>query len=121
MHHSYWRTVEAGTPLWLLREGQRIGYGYVRMRNPLALWNLDAATVGPVGAQAHADAVPSVAALVSWAAERRPKLRVALPGPHPAFRMLLEAGFRVVDQDTFLSTDPALIDPERYITAGDLL
>jgi GNAT superfamily N-acetyltransferase len=121
MDHGYWRTVEAGTPLWLVRDDQRIGYGYVRLRNPLALWNPYAATVGPVGVQAHADAVPSVAALVSWAAQRSAKLRVALPGPHPAFRMLLEAGFRVVDQDIFLSTDPALIDPERYVTAGDLL
>lgn len=67
------------------------------------------------------DARACVAAVVSWTAERARKIRLSVPGPHPALRMLIDAGFRVVDHETFLSTTHTVVDPERYVTSGDQL
>jgi hypothetical protein len=38
-----------------------------------------------------------------------------VPGPSPLVRVLLESGFRIIDHDTFLASDPAVIDPLREI------
>jgi GNAT superfamily N-acetyltransferase len=38
-----------------------------------------------------------------------------VPGPSPLVRVLLEARFRVVDRDTFLASEPAIVDPQREI------
>ncbi len=44
-----------------------------------------------------------------------------VPGPNPVLPILLEAGFRIVDQDTFLASDGDLADPERLLPNGGLL
>lgn len=46
--------------------------------------------------------------------------RVCLPGPHPAVRALLAAGWRVADFDLFMATDPGLIDPRRAVPSPAL-
>jgi GNAT superfamily N-acetyltransferase len=43
------------------------------------------------------------------------RARVCLPAPHPAVRPLLEAGWRVTDQDLFMSSEPGLLDPRRAV------
>jgi GNAT superfamily N-acetyltransferase len=41
--------------------------------------------------------------------------RAYLPAPHPAVRPLLASGWRVVSHDTFMATEPALLDPRAGI------
>jgi hypothetical protein len=46
-------------------------------------------------------------------------VRLAVPGPHPALRPLLDAGMRIADFDTFVSTarEP-FFDSRRYLSTG---
>ena len=46
---------------------------------------------------------------------------IRLASRRPAFRTLIDAGFRIVDQKTFLSIARTVLDPERYVTSGDQL
>jgi GNAT superfamily N-acetyltransferase len=43
------------------------------------------------------------------------RARVCLPAPHPAVRPLLEAGWRVTDQDLYMASDPGLLDARRAV------
>ena len=45
---------------------------------------------------------------------------IALPGPHPALRPLLEAGFRIVDADTIMTSPAGVIDWTRIVPDVDL-
>jgi GNAT superfamily N-acetyltransferase len=62
-----------------------------------------------------ADPVAAVLATVGVVGERLGPPALALPGPHPALRPLLEAGARIMDRDTFMASDRDLVDPERLL------
>jgi GNAT superfamily N-acetyltransferase len=47
-------------------------------------------------------------------------LRVALLGPHPALRPLLEAGLRISAVDTYMGSRPDVVDPQRYVPHSDV-
>ena len=44
-----------------------------------------------------------------------------IPAPRRSRADLLELGFRVVDRDTYLASDPAIVDPEREIVNTGIL
>lgn len=119
--HRYWIDEERAVPLWFSRRGARIGYGYVRLgagtfRHP------EAATIGPVGAHSPRDSLACTLAAMGWAASHAPMLRIDVPGPHPALAPLLEAGFRILDVDTYCQGGMDLVaDPSRYISSGGSL
>lgn len=116
--HRHWVEQQGGAPLWLLRGGERVGYGYARLRAG-TMRDPDTARLGPLGVRSRADAREALAALVAWTALRAPTQRIELPGPHPALADLLGAGFRIDDIDTFLSSAPApFFDPVCYISSG---
>ncbi|QYC42170.1 hypothetical protein Nocox_22830 [Nonomuraea coxensis DSM 45129] len=48
--------------------------------------------------------------------------RIAVPGPHPLVPLLLGAGWRIADQDTFMADETALtrLRPDRYVPHPDL-
>jgi GNAT superfamily N-acetyltransferase len=46
--------------------------------------------------------------------------RVCLPGPHPAVRPLLAAGWRITGLDLHLSSEPDLIDPLRAVPSPSM-
>lgn len=119
--HEYW-VREGALPVWFERSGRRIGYGYLQMRSPSALWSRDAITVGPVGANVPSDASDCVCAAVEHAQGLSRLLRLAVPGPHPALRSLLEAGFYITYVETFAAADVAnILDPARYVGSGVFL
>jgi hypothetical protein len=62
-----------------------------------------------------ADPVATVLAALHAVHERLGPPALALPGPHPALRPLLEAGARITDRDTFMASSPGLVDPERLL------
>lgn len=87
-----------------------IGSGAFAYLRPLG----DGTTVvGPAAGRA-ADIV------LAAAAAGRGAVTIALPGPHPALRPLLEAGFRIADGDTIMTSPAGLIDWTRIVPDVDL-
>lgn len=77
-------------------------------------------------ALAHAsiarDADAAAVALAAFGAGGRDEsVWGCVPGPHPALAPLLEAGGRIVDRDTFCTSDPGWMDPERILPNPGLL
>ncbi len=116
--HAFWRRERGGVPLLFEREGTRVGYGYVQLASPMALWEPDRATVGPIGVDDADDAAACVAAAVRWAAERARAVGISLPGPHPAIGRLLRAGFRITYVELFHGARFEFVDPSRYVSSG---
>jgi GNAT superfamily N-acetyltransferase len=67
-----------------------------------------------------ADAGAAVLAVLANAGPEGGLARVCLPGPHPAVRALLAAGWRVEGFDLFMATEPYLLDPRRAVPSPAL-
>jgi hypothetical protein len=70
-----------------------------------------------------ADDADAAAAVLAVLADLEPQggmARVTLPGPHPAVRALLAAGWRVEEFDLFMATEPGLLDPRRAVPSPAL-
>jgi GNAT superfamily N-acetyltransferase len=61
------------------------------------------------------EAVAAVMAVLAALNPSDGRARVCLPGPHPAVRPLLAAGWHVDEMDIFMATDPRLLDPRRAV------
>jgi len=120
--HEYWIAMQQAVPLWFRRNGQTIGYGYVRL-GAGSFWYPEGCTIGPLGVNTPEDAAECVLAAVNWASKRTNVLFINVPGPHPALAMLLTQGFHIAYVETFLSTaSTPFFDPRCYIASGsDLL
>ncbi len=109
-------------PLWFRRAGATIGYGFVQRRCPESLWRPGAWTVGPIGAATPADARDCVCAATRWVVQQGGAARIGVPGPHPALAPLIEAGCRLIYNETFLASPGApLPDMTRYLPSGVFL
>lgn len=120
--HLYWVREQQAVPLWFRRQGQNVGYGYIRL-GAGTLWDPQACTLGPIGASTPEDATACVLAAVNWALQQAEVLHIDVPGPHPCLATLLERGFRITYVDTFVSTaGTPFFDARCYIASGgDLL
>jgi hypothetical protein len=66
-----------------------------------------------------ASAMPDVlAAAATWGGD---ELQVSVPGANRVLPVLLEAGWRIVDQDTYCASAPDLLDVDRVLPHGGLL
>jgi GNAT superfamily N-acetyltransferase len=63
----------------------------------------------------RADAASAVLAVLAALERPDQPARVCLPGPHPAVRPLLAAGWRVQEFDIFMASEPGLLDPCRAV------
>ena len=64
--------------------------------------------------------VAAVLAALRHAADDDGAIGACVMGPNPALRTLLvECGFRIADRDTFMATDPALLDPRGMYDTGN--
>jgi len=116
----YWSTVADCRPYVVRANGRAVATGLSRrrLRGP-GRW-MDHVVVAPT-------ADPAAALLVALRDDLAGDLAgdslggACVPGPSPIVRPLLEAGFRIVDHDTFLASDPTLVDPEREIVNTGLL
>jgi GNAT superfamily N-acetyltransferase len=59
-------------------------------------------------------------ALVAAASAAHGRVRLPLPGPHPAVAALLERGLGILGMDTYMATDAGAVDLERYVPEADL-
>jgi GNAT superfamily N-acetyltransferase len=65
-----------------------------------------------------AAAADAVVAVLAGLAGTRPVARACLPGPHPAVRPLLAAGWRIEDFDLYMASEPGLLDPRRAVPSA---
>jgi GNAT superfamily N-acetyltransferase len=123
--HTYWVREQEGIPLWFERQGRIIGYGYVRpgAGSTGSLWYPQLCAIGPLGVEQPEDTAACVLAAVKWASQRAEVLYIDVPGPHRAIAPLLNCGFHIIYNETYLSsTDTPFFDARRYIASGsDLL
>jgi hypothetical protein len=68
--------------------------------------------IGPAGG------TPAVLAAIAAAGDH--DVRLALFGGHPLLPVLVRAGLRIVEQDTFMSRAAPPVDPARYLPSGSL-
>lgn len=97
------------------RDGAPVAIGHARARAMPDARALERLVVRP-----DVDPIPPIlAGLARGAAGGR--IEGCIPGPNPALPLLLEARFRIVDQDQFLASDSDLADPGRLLPNGGLL
>jgi hypothetical protein len=111
----HWAARSGGSP-FVVRDGgavAAIGYAADRRREPGRV--LVRLRIAP-----DTDPVASCLAALRWSAPEGP-VTTAIGGPHPAVPIMLEAGFRIVDRDTFMASHPGLIDPELLLPDPGLL
>ena len=115
LDHTFWGTMP-DVDAFVVRDGDAVvAFGYARARQAVPIRVVDPLVI-------HPDGEPVGATLAALArAGRGGPVHLALFGPHPVLRPLLEAGFRVVDRDVFLSSDPAIVDPARLVPNGGML
>ena len=118
MEHQYWVREQQAVPLWFRRQGQIVGYGYIRL-GAGTLWHPQACVLGPIGVSTPQDATACILAAIHWALQRADTLHIDVPGPHPCLATLLEQGFRISYVDTFVSTaGTPFFDACCYIPSG---
>jgi GNAT superfamily N-acetyltransferase len=113
--HAYWAGMAGSDGFVVRADGAIAAFGYGRTRQAVPIRVLDRLVIHP-----DADAIAVLFAALRRAGQGGPVL-VSLLGPNPALRPLLEAGFRVVDRDEFLASDPAVVDPFRFIPSPGML
>jgi GNAT superfamily N-acetyltransferase len=96
--YAYWATRPRATGLIVEEDGEILAAGAAEPGELLHL----------ATAPGHDPAATLTAALATFTAER---VRLTLPGPHPALAPLLDAGWRIEDSDQFLSTSDGLLSP----------
>jgi GNAT superfamily N-acetyltransferase len=113
--HAYWASMAHADAFVVRHDGAIAGIGYARARQAAPIRVLDRLVV-------HADADPVA---VTFAALRRAArggaVLATIQGPHPALRLLLERGMRIVDRDQYMASGPGLIDPARLVPNAGML
>jgi hypothetical protein len=113
--HAFWATQAEADAFVVLEAGEAVAGGYGRARQVGAARVLDRLVVRPD----HEPVGPIFAALLR--AARGGEVRATLPGPNPAVRPLLEAGFKLEDRDTYMASEPDLVDPARLLPNPGML
>jgi GNAT superfamily N-acetyltransferase len=107
--HAFWASQAEADPFVILDGADVVAGGYARARQKEPARVLDRLLILP----GHDPLGPIITALHRTA--RGGPLLAYLPGPNPAVRPLLEAGFRIEDRDTFMASEPDLADPARWL------
>jgi hypothetical protein len=121
--HTHWLHHQHTIPIWFTRQGDRIGYAYVRLGEG-TIWYPEACTLGPIGVISPQDAAACTLAATYWARQQAGAdvLLINIPGPHPALAPLLNTGFHITYVETFLSTATTpFFDTRCYISSGSNL
>jgi len=113
---SYWASTPEARAFVVDRAGTSVATGLWRRRiHGTGHW-LDHAQVDRA-----AEPLPALLAAFRHGAARGDIGGGCVPGPSPLVAALVEAGFRIVDRDAFMATDPAVVDAEREIVNTGIL
>lgn len=106
--HELWANREAARPFIVRRAGTAVAVVQSRRRTRGDGQWIDRLRIAPT-------AEPAETALVAlrFAAETGREIGACVPGPHPALGVLIRSGFRIMDGDTFMASEPDLVDPFR--------
>ena len=113
--HAFWASQADAEPFAVFEGGRPVALGYARARQASPARVIDRMVVRP-----GADPIGPVLAAIRLGA-RGSAIVVCLPGPHPVLPILLQAGFRIIDRDQFMASDPALVDPIRLLPSPGML
>jgi GNAT superfamily N-acetyltransferase len=113
--HAYWAAMAGSDPFVVVDGRDVAGLGYARVRQAAAIRVIDRLVIHP-----DADPVATTIAALARAGQGGPVFTCLL-GVHPAIRPLLAAGFRIVDRDQFMTSDPDVIDPARHVPNPGML
>lgn len=113
--HAFWGRQAEGDPFVVMDEGDIVAAGYGRARQIGPERAVDRLLIRPD----HEPIGPIVGALRRVA--RGGQVLACLPGPNPAVRPLLESGFRIRDRDTYMASEPDLVDPTRFLPNPGML
>lgn len=113
---AFWTKHIGPRAVVVVRAGRQIAVGLSRARlNGFGRW-IDRAMVAP-----DEDPVSPLIALIRRGADGGDLIGASVAGPSPLLPALLAAGFRIRDQDTFMASDPGLIDPARTLPNTGIL
>ncbi len=113
--HEFWAS-QGGADTFVAEDGEgAVAFGYARAKQITMARAVDRLLVRP-GADPVAPAIAGIAR-----AARGGPVQTCIFGPNPLVPVLLEAGFRIIDHDQFLASDPALIDPLRLLPNPGML
>lgn len=115
--HAFWARQPDARSIVVRLDGVPVAAGHSRSRYRGQGRMLDVLFVAP-----SADPIPPIlAALRAAAADPEGGIATSVPGPNPVVPFLIEAGFRIVDKDTFMTSDPSLVDPARLLPNPGIL
>lgn len=112
--HAAWAERPGGQGVVIRRDGELLGAGTVITRGPER--GIEHLVVTPAANDSDAAAVV-LHVLASLDGPADEMAHVSLPGPHPAVRPLLAAGWAFDDFDLFMATDPSFLDPRRAVVS----
>jgi GNAT superfamily N-acetyltransferase len=113
--HAFWGS-QAGADAFVIEDAaEPMALGYGRSKQVTVARALDRLVIRP-GVDPVA---PAIAGLVR--AARGGPVQASVLGPNPLLRILLEGGFRIVDSDQLLASDPSLVDPVRLLPNPGML
>lgn len=113
---GYWQTLPQAQPFVIRRAAGPVAVGVGRSRlNGRGRW-IDRARVAP-----GEDPVPALLVAMAEAGKGSDLVGACVPGPSPLLPLLLAAGFRIRDRDTFMASEPGLVDPERELVNTGIL
>ena len=106
--HANWADRDGARPFVVRRGGIVVAIVQARRRiRGEGRW-IDRLRVAPT-----ADPLETAVAALRFAAVPGQEIGACIPGPNPALGALVRSGFRVVDGDTFMASEPDLVDPIR--------
>lgn len=112
----FWETLPDLRPFAVTAAGRMVAAGLSRRRLDGKGWWIDHAQVAP-----GVDGLDPLIAAVRFAGTEGGDVGASVPGPNPLLRALLDAGFRIKETDTFMSSDPDVLDPGRTLVNTGLL
>jgi GNAT superfamily N-acetyltransferase len=113
---GYWAQLDGVRPFVVRHDGEPVaaGVGRTRVRGT-GRW-IHGAVAAP-----DADGPAALLTAMAYGLAGSPEGGACVPGPSPLVRQLLDAGYRIVDRDTFMATEPTLVDPLRELVDTGIL
>ena len=106
--HAMWGDRDGAQPFVVRRAGTVVAIVQARRRiRGEGRW-IDRLRVAPTE-----DPLEASLAAMRFASAPGLEIGACIPGPSPALGVLVRSGFRVVDGDTFMASEPDLVDPLR--------
>jgi len=113
--HQFWAALPEARPFVVVEAGRSVAAVHARIRRTGSNRWINRVALAP-----RVDPSAVLVAAYRHAAEGG-RIGSCLPGPSPALRPLLESGVRIIDQDTFMASDPSVFDATRRISDGGIL